>query len=206
MNTPSHLIIAIIAGLVNLVLSLVLRMVVRQDHRAGIAGQRALDHLARVDARLAQRAGEQRVQADQPVLAVEEQHRKHGDQHEAELVDRGHLRRFTHLQGPEVADPRRPGGKPREHQKQKRFRGQRHRVRPLPGREHEGGQNHRDDAGPHERRQIGINSREPDLREDGRHGCEHGRKQRPEKPRRTGLHSLGLLAPCLPRVIRCRWP
>jgi hypothetical protein len=53
------------------------RVVVRQDHRAGVQRQRAAHHLARVDAGLRQRAAEHLLQLQQPVLLVEEQHREH---------------------------------------------------------------------------------------------------------------------------------
>ena len=49
------------------------RMVVREDHRRGVVGERRLEHLARVDAGLRQRAAEQLLGGEQAVLAVEEQ-------------------------------------------------------------------------------------------------------------------------------------
>lgn len=52
------------------------RMVVREDHGAGVARQRGLDDLARVDAGLRQGAAEQRVHLDESMLCVEEQHGK----------------------------------------------------------------------------------------------------------------------------------
>jgi hypothetical protein len=72
---------------------------VRQDHRRRIAGQGALDHLTRVHAGLADGAGEQRVQADQPVLVVEKQHGKHLVLQPAQVqlqVILDHLRRIEH--------------------------------------------------------------------------------------------------------------
>ena len=49
------------------------RMVVRQDHRRGAELERALDDLARIDARLRQRAAEHLLEAQQPALRVEEE-------------------------------------------------------------------------------------------------------------------------------------
>ena len=52
------------------------RVVVREDHRRGVARERRLDDLARVDARLRERAAEELLARDQPVLAVEEERRR----------------------------------------------------------------------------------------------------------------------------------
>ena len=49
------------------------RVVVGEDHRRGVAGERRLDDLARIDAGLRQRAAEELLGGEQPVLAVEEE-------------------------------------------------------------------------------------------------------------------------------------
>jgi hypothetical protein len=88
------------------------RMVVRQDHRRCIARQGALDHLTRVHAGLADGAGEQRVQADQPVLVVEEQHGKHLVLQPAQVqlqVILDHLRRIEHRRVGQPLGQRRGG-------------------------------------------------------------------------------------------------
>ena len=53
------------------------RMVVRKDHRRGIARERGLDDFARINAGLRERAAEEFVGGEQPVLAVEEQADEH---------------------------------------------------------------------------------------------------------------------------------
>lgn len=53
------------------------RVVVRQDHTGGVQFQRALDHLAGVDAGLCERAPKQLLASNQPLLGVEKQHREH---------------------------------------------------------------------------------------------------------------------------------
>jgi hypothetical protein len=52
-------------------------VVVRQDHRRRIHGQRCLDHLARVHRGLRHRAAEHLLQRDDAVLRIEEQHAEH---------------------------------------------------------------------------------------------------------------------------------
>ena len=48
-------------------------MVVRQDHRCGIAGERNLHDLAGVDTRLRERATEQLDELDQAILRVDQE-------------------------------------------------------------------------------------------------------------------------------------
>ena len=53
------------------------RVIVAQDHRRRVVGERAFDDLARVDRRAVDRAAEQLLVADQPVPRVEEQAAEH---------------------------------------------------------------------------------------------------------------------------------
>ena len=52
------------------------RMVVRKNHRGAVVVKRLLDDLARIDARLRQRAAKELLRRDQPVLRIEEEHVK----------------------------------------------------------------------------------------------------------------------------------
>jgi hypothetical protein len=53
------------------------RVVVREDDGARTELERALDDLARIDAGLRERAAEHRLEREQAVLRVEEQHGEH---------------------------------------------------------------------------------------------------------------------------------
>src|SRR5260370_15062893 len=54
-----------------------------------------------------------------------------GDEHDAELVDRRHLRGVAQLERAEVADPGRAGGQRREHEEERGLRRDRERALPL---------------------------------------------------------------------------
>ena len=71
----------------------------REDHRAGAQLERALDHLARVDAGLRERAAKHLLELQQVVLRVEEHHGEHlvvqvGELHAQVVLDP--LRRVEH--------------------------------------------------------------------------------------------------------------
>ena len=87
------------------------RVVVGEDHRRGAELERALDDLARIDARLRQRAAKHLLEADEPVLRVEEEHREDLVLAAAELqvqvfLDLG--RRIEHRPRVELARDRAP--------------------------------------------------------------------------------------------------
>src|SRR5437773_1437089 len=52
-------------------------MIVRKDHRGRVAGERCLDHLARIDAGLRERPAEKLLGSEHTILAVEEQSHEH---------------------------------------------------------------------------------------------------------------------------------
>src|SRR6267142_857529 len=105
---------------------------------------------------------------------AEKQEREDRHQHEAQLVDGGHLRRIADFEGTEVADPRGAGGQPGQHQEEPRVRREGERVTPLAGGVHEPGEDDDDDGGANEGRQIGIDTLEPELGEDGGERRERG--------------------------------
>src|SRR5882724_11675989 len=113
---------------------------------------------------------------------AEEEEREHRDQHQAQLVDRRDLR------GTEVADPGGAGRQPGQHQEEPRVRGERERVAPLAGGVDEPGEHDDDDRRANESGQIGIDTFEPELGEDGREGREDRGPERPVEPAGLARH------------------
>src|SRR2546425_3695139 len=119
----------------------------------------------------------------------QEEEREHRDQHEAQLVNRRDLRGVADLQRAEVTDPRGAGGQPGQHQEEPGVRGERERVAPLARGVHEPGQHDDDDRRANEGRQIGIDTFEPELGEDGGERREHGGPERPVEPAGVAHHA-----------------
>ncbi len=121
---------------------------------------------------------------------AEKDHAEQRHQHDAQFVDRRHQRRRPKLQRAEIAEPRRAGAEPGQHQEDPALGRDRAGLSELTGREQDQRQADQHDDGADQGREIGIDVLDADLGEDRGQRGEHGGQQGPDQPgrKRVGAH------------------